>query len=190
MARTASITRDMVVQAGFDVVREGGPDALTIRAVAGRLGCSTQPVLSSFPTSEQLKTGVYEYADQFHSAYLEQPDQAADNPLLSVGMRYVRFAAEEPNVFRFLFQSDGLGKGSVHDLVDNEALAGIVALIASGAGMPEDLARAAFECLMLVAHGYASFLANNALVFQEAHCAQVLTAAFEGAVGVFGGETQ
>lgn len=190
MARTASITSDMVVQAGFDVVREGGLDALTIRAVAARLGCSTQPVLSSFPTSEQLKMAVYEFADQFHSAYLAQPDQATSDPLLSTGMRYVRFAAEERNLFRLLFQSDGLGRGSVHDLMDNEALAGIVSLVADGAGVDERIAHGAFECLTLVAHGYASFLANNALVFDEAHCAQVLTAAFEGAVGAFGRETR
>lgn len=188
MARTARISKDMVVQAGFDVVREGGPDALTIRSVAGRLGCSTQPVLSSFPTSEQLKAAVYESADQFHSAYLAQPDPAASNPLLSVGMRYVRFAAEEPKLFRLLFQSDGLGKGSVHDLMGNEALAGIVALIADEAGVSIAVARGAFECLTLVAHGYASFLANNALVFDEAHCARMLTVAFEGAVGALGGE--
>lgn len=190
MPRTASITRDMVVRAGFEVVREGGPIALTIRSVAKRLGCSTQPVLSSFPTSEQLKAAVYEFADQFHSSYLEQLDQAASDPLLSVGMRYVRFAAEEPNVFRLLFQSDGLGRGSVHDLMNNEALASIVALVAHEADVDEEVARKAFECLTLVAHGYASFLANNALVFEEAHCAQMLTAAFEGFVGVFGGETR
>ncbi len=190
MPRTASITREMVVRAGFDVVREGGPDALTIRSVAGRLGCSTQPVLSSFPTSEQLKTAVYERADQLHSDYLTQPDQAANNSLLSVGVRYVRFAAEEPHLFRLLFQSDGLGKGSVHDLMNNDALAGIVTLVAQEAGVDATVAREAFECLTLVAHGYASFLANNALVFDEKHCAEVLTATFEGAIGVFGGETR
>lgn len=175
-------TREMIVQAGLDVVRDEGPGALTMRAVAARLGCSTQPVLSNFPTSAQLKAAVYERADELHTAYIMQAEPGAENPLLSVGLRYVRFAKEEPNLFKLLFQSDGLGSTSLAGLVAADELTPIVSFIAAEAGVDEDAAREAFACIELVAHGYASFLANNSMDYDESFCARSLEAAFVGIV--------
>ena len=181
-------TREMIVEAGVDVVRDTGPDALTMRAVAARLGCSTQPVLSNFPTSAQLKEAVYERADQVHTNYLMQGAADGENPLLAIGLAYVRFAREEPNLFKLLFQSDGLGSASLAGLVAADDLTPIVSLIASEAGIDEDAAREAFACIELVAHGYASFLANNSMDYDEPFCVRALEAAFVGAVGVARGE--
>ena len=38
-------TRDEIAQAAFEIVREEGHEALTVRHIAERIGCSTQPLL-------------------------------------------------------------------------------------------------------------------------------------------------
>ena len=63
MPPKAKVTRDMIVDAAFDLVRAEGQGALNARAVARRLGCSTQPVLYAFATMEELKAAVYARAD-------------------------------------------------------------------------------------------------------------------------------
>ena len=100
------ITADMIAEAGLAVVRAEGQAALNIRSVARQLGCSTQPVMYHYSTAETLKAAIYAKADAFHSAYLMQEEPG--DPLLGIGLRYIRFAAEESNLFRFLFQSGEL----------------------------------------------------------------------------------
>ena len=44
MPPKARITRDMILDAAFDLVRAEGHEALNVRTLAKRLGCSTQPI--------------------------------------------------------------------------------------------------------------------------------------------------
>ena len=100
----ARITREMIVDAAFAVARTAGAASVSARTVAAALGCSTQPVMYHFATIEELKRAVYDRADRFHTDYLMNTD-AQSGPLLGMGLNYIRFAIEEPHLFRFLFQS-------------------------------------------------------------------------------------
>ena len=41
---TQKITREMIVEAAFELAREQGMEAVQVKAVAAALGCSVQPV--------------------------------------------------------------------------------------------------------------------------------------------------
>ena len=84
----------------FRLIRERGHEALTARSLASALGCSTQPIMYQFPNLDELRELTYQKADVFHTEYL-----LAAGDILEMGLRYVRFAKEEPQLFRFLFQS-------------------------------------------------------------------------------------
>ena len=47
MPPRARITREMILEEAYQIARTEGVDKITARAVAERLGCSTQPVLNS-----------------------------------------------------------------------------------------------------------------------------------------------
>ena len=100
------ITREMVVDAAFDIARREGAESINARAVARRLGCSTQPVMYHFARIEELKRAVYNKTDRFHSEYLLDAREKGEDFLLGIGLNYIHFAIEEPHLFRFLFQSD------------------------------------------------------------------------------------
>ncbi len=70
MPPKARITRDMILDAAFDLVRAEGHEALNVRTLAKRLGCSTQPILYNFAAVEELKDGVYQRAVEFDTAYI------------------------------------------------------------------------------------------------------------------------
>ena len=173
------ITREMVVDAGFALARESGIEAVSVRAVARRLGCSTQPVMYHFKRAEALRRAVYERADRFHTAWLA--DSSGPNPLLEAGPAYIRFAQTEKQLFRLLFQSNEFAGKSLAQLTDAAASA----LPALG-GVAR--AEAVFKYLFLSVHGYASMFANNALVYDEAVIAADLERIFAGAVRASGGE--
>ena len=175
------ITRQMVVDAALDLIRDGGVEAVTVRAVAERLGCSTQPVMYHFATVEELKRAAYTCADGLHTTFLitEMPDE---NPVLSLGLNYIRFAVRQPQLFRFLFQSGYASERSLTEMVDAEALLPVLGAMARGAGMSLEKTKDVFLTVGVFTHGYACLIANNGLEFDEATVAEHLTCAFEGAM--------
>jgi AcrR family transcriptional regulator len=175
------ITREMIVQAGFAIVREEGADALNARTVAQRLGCSTQPVLYQFATVDDARKAVYACADEFHTGCIMQGLEESEMPLLTLGLNYIRFAAEEARLFRFLFQSSGLGNSNVMDLISDPALSPMLAILQQAAGVTPEAARRIFLQLFLTIHGYASLLANNPIPYNENEALQLLDSAFSGA---------
>lgn len=170
------ITREMIVDAAFRLVREEGEAGLNARAVAQRLNCSTQPVMYNFATVEQLRQAVYAKADEFHSRYLLRMD--GDDPMLAIGRNYIRFAAEESGLFRFLFQSNQFKGTDLDTLIRDPAAGPLLEMVADAAGLSMEDARKLFRRMFIMAHGYASLLANNAMEYDEAGCMEDLAEVF------------
>lgn len=180
MPPKARITKEMIVEEAFQIARTQGADKITARSIAQRLQCSTQPVLYYFATVEEIKKAVYQRADAYHSHWLM--DSADDDGMLGIGIRYVRFAAEERNLFHLLFQPGAFSGASLNDLVSAEELNPIIQVLCQETGVTEDAAREIFSTLFVFVHGYASLLANNEMKLEEDQLALSLKKVFLGAV--------
>lgn len=180
MPPRVKITRQMILDAAFAVVRESGHGSLNARAVAQRLGCSTQPVLYSFKTVDEIREAVYALADAYHTERIMPGEGAAGNPLLAMGLNYVRFGYEEKNLFRFLFQTDKFGGMDISALLADEAINGILDVVSAGMGVGREEARELFLTFFAIAHGLASLLANNSMEYDEAQCQRLLENVFYG----------
>ena len=176
------VTRDDIVAAAFELVRKQGHEQLNTRKLASELGCSTQPLLYWFDSMEDIRRETYAAADGFHTAFLMEGIGQADDPLLALGINYVRFGYEEPRLFRFLFQTDGLGAQDIGALLDGPDLGQMIGLVAQEVGISESDARTVFLSLFIAAHGYASLLANNAISFDGQIVSMALTSANMGAI--------
>lgn len=175
------ITGEMIVGAGFEIVRENGIEGLTVRAIADRLGCSTQPILYGFKTAEEIRRAVYEKADRFHTEYLM--DHADPSwVMLEIGLNYIRFAVREPNLFRFLFQSGYAKENSLPGMVESEELLPILEAMREHMKMSMERTKEVFLTIAMFAHGYASMIANNSLEYDEKLAAAHLARAYRGAV--------
>ncbi len=187
MAPKPKQSKEQLLDAAFNLLRRSGEEAVNIRAVAAEAGCSTQPVMSHFPTAGALKEALYAMADGYHSQFIMPEDLQDENPMLGIGLRYIRFAAEEPQLFRFLFQSDRLGTEDVANLTHNEGLKPLLGMLSREAGITEAQAEEAFAAIYYVTHGIASLLANNAMQYDEAYCTGMLSAVFFGVIGAMKG---
>lgn len=187
MPPKSQITQEMIIEAGFQLIRREGAAALNVRRIAEELHCSTQPVMYRFSTVEELTAQIHSVADSYHSEYLMTAECATDDPMLAIGLRYIRFAAEESNLFRFLFQSDKYAGFDLGQLVGAEELAPVFEVLQQEAGITAEQSRAAFEALFLTVHGIASLLANNSMEYDEGHFADVLKNVFMGVIGMMKG---
>ena len=182
MPPKAKITRDMIIEAGLQIVRTEGAENLNVRRVAAMLDCSTQPVMYYFKTVSELKASVYDAANEVHTAYIMAPDSESDNPFLSIGLRYIQFAADEKHLFRFLFQSDSFQNVSFGDLINADGLAPVIAPLCQAAAITELQAREVFEQMFICVHGAASLIANNSIQYDKTHFEELLGKAFDGAI--------
>lgn len=174
------ISRESIVGAAFEIARREGAEKISARTVAQALGCSTQPVMYHFATIGELKRAVYETADRFHTEYLMNVQ--GENPMLSIGLNYIRFAVEETNLFRFLFQSGSVPENSIADMIDSGEMSPVMEAMEKGMGLSRKGCRSAFLVLSLFTHGYACMLSNNGMRYDEKEAAEWLERAFHGAV--------
>ncbi len=91
-----------IVHAAFEIAREKGIDAVTAREVASKLGVSPRPIFTYYSSMDQLKHDVYLLAKQHYGEYIRKGLEERV-PFLGVGKQYIRFAKEEPQLYRMLF---------------------------------------------------------------------------------------
>lgn len=187
MPPKAQITREMIIGAGLKTVRSEGAEALNVRRIAAELSCSTQPIMYQFASMEELKSEIYSAADRYHGEYIMSAELTSGNPMLAIGLQYIKFAAEERNLFRFLFQSDKFANNNIGGLIEDEALAPIFEVLREQTGLTSEQSREAFTALFLAVHGIASLLANNSMEYDEEYFAKTLTNIFLGVIGMMKG---
>ena len=66
------ITKEMVVDTAFDIARKDGMDRVLIKKIAGKLGCSVQPIYSYCQNIESLKAEVEARAMQFVWGFIDR----------------------------------------------------------------------------------------------------------------------
>lgn len=97
-------TKEEIVNAAYELTREKGIDAVVAREVGKRLNTSASPIFTVWNSMEELKEEVWKLAKQKYQEYMEGIFDYAPS-FKEFGMRWVGFAAEEPNLYRLLFLS-------------------------------------------------------------------------------------
>ena len=189
MPPKAKITKGMIIDAAYEVAAETGAENINARTVAGKLNCSTQPVMYYFSTIGELKKAVYAKADCYHSEYLMDIKNSQDGVMLGIGLNYIRFAFKEPHLFRFLFQSNFFTGTTLLEMVDAGELMPVISAMQGEIGGSIKQVKEIFLTVFLFAHGYASIIANNSLAYDEEQIKTHLKRAYNGAILDGQGET-
>ena len=102
MAPKNKFTKEEMVAAALRVVRAKGFDGLTAKTMAEELGTSTQPIFTGFGSMDGVRQEVYATAVRVYDGYANA-GLREKIPFFGVGMQYIRFAREEPELYRLLF---------------------------------------------------------------------------------------
>lgn len=100
MPAKKQITREMILKAALQLLREQGYGAVNIKQLARALGCSTQPIYLSFSGMEELRAQLIPLAVQ---EFEHQMRDGADGMVRLYDLPYITFAKREPHLFHFLF---------------------------------------------------------------------------------------
>lgn len=174
MPPKARFRKDDIVGAALGVAREKGIDAVTAREVARTLGTSVGPIFTWFDTMEQLKAEVYEGAKGVYRGYVER-GLAERVPFLGVWRQYLRFAREEPALYRLLFltRPDGVSGGATEALKFSQDMArdSIMRVYRMDAATADRF----FRDIWLVAFSFATLIVTDDCPYTEAEMLAVGT---------------
>ncbi|MEV0298382.1 TetR/AcrR family transcriptional regulator [Nocardia sp. NPDC050710] len=101
--------RNALVRAAAELAETGGPDAVTVRAAARRVGVTPTAAYRHFTNHEQLLGAAQERAQQSLFGAMAEiletlgPQAHAIARLNAVGRGYINFATREPGLFRTAF---------------------------------------------------------------------------------------
>ena len=180
MPAIAKVTKEMIIDAAFEIAKEMGAENITARTVSQKLSCSTQPVLYHFKTIEDVRIAAHKKASKLHVDYVTNLSGKYERPMLEAGMRHIQLAVEQKNLFRFLFHSNYYTGVSLSDWLTEDNFGSLFSILKRQAEVDNGQAYSIFSQIFLVTHGIASLLANNAMVYDEAYCIKALSNSYFG----------
>lgn len=123
------ITKEMVVDAAFEVARKNGIEKTSVKSIAEKLGCSTQPIYSYCENMDSLRNDVAEKAKAFVREYVSSSVDK-DDLFRSTGHAYVKIAKDEPHIFKLYLFQERKNVSSLDELYRREASPSVAERIA------------------------------------------------------------
>lgn len=185
MPAAKKVSKDAIIDAAVDVLRDGGFSSVNARSVAKKLGCSTQPIYFSFQNMDELKTALTERAIQLHIQRVRESlriHKGNDSRYSSYGMGLVKFAAEEKQLFRWLYL-DGEQKGPYQNDV---LIPEIIGVIMDEFGYSEDVARRFHQDMIYFTYGLAILANTNHLHLTEVEIREAFYREFRALAAIYG----
>jgi len=177
MSPKVKITREEIVNAALEMIRQGGEATVNARSIAAALGCSTQPVFSNFATMEDLRVAMTAAAYQRYLGFIQSEVESGKYPPYKAsGMAYIRFAREERELFKLLFMRDRTYEDTSPTLDFEEA----VQMLASANGVTVEAARLLHLEMWACVHGIGAMLATSFLPLDEELISRMLTDVYLG----------
>ncbi|MGN0628174.1 MAG: TetR/AcrR family transcriptional regulator [Oscillospiraceae bacterium] len=178
MPPKVKITKENIISTAVEIVRESGAEALNARALAAKLGCSTQPIFSNFSSMEEIRGEVIRSADEIYQSCIRNEVEQGDfPPYKASGMAYIRFAEDEKELFKLLFMRDRTGEETGNG---GEAMENAVAAIMKNTGLDYERAYMFHIEMWVYVHGIATMLATGYLNWDWELISKMLTDAYEG----------
>ena len=152
MPPKVSITKELILEAAFKIVREGGLKGLTARHIAKNLNCSTAPVYSTFKNMAELEEEVMKKARELLIEYTKK--EYTEIAFLNTGVGFTVFSRDNKNLYKELFL-----KGEKFIDIVNEADAMLYELFKQDPqhiDLPDEIRKRLFTKMRMFTQGLAS----------------------------------
>lgn len=176
MPPRAKFTREQIVNAALDIIRENGISELTARALGKRLGSSACPIFTVFDSMEEVLTETVKAAKALYNSYVKEGLKATP-AFKGVGMQYLNFAVREPKLFQLLFMTEQTQNPTMENVLpvidDNYPV--ILKSVEDSYVLTQNDAERLYRHLWIYTHGIAALIATNMCTFTPEETGKMLT---------------
>lgn len=179
MPPKAKFTKEEIVKAALQLVREKGSGALTARALAEALGSSSRPIFTTFDNMEEVERETVRAAKELYGEYVAR-GLAEEKPFKGVGKRYILFAVREPKLFQLLFMGERKDISALSfalPALDNN-YEKILSSLQEEYGLGKEVAEGLYKHLWIYTHGIATLCATKTCRFTGEEIGELITEVF------------
>lgn len=179
MARKEMITKQMLLDSAFAMLRKNGPETVTARKLALETGCSTQPIFRIYKNMDELYEELFQSARSFYEDYFDQNYKQNDTPFVGLGLAYISFAQKETNVFKLLFLTPHGEEQTMYDMVNGSNHQGfVIKEIKRIPNLDADKVGTIFMKIFTFIHGMACMAVSGEFDLDEGEIRQMISDAY------------
>ena len=177
MPKTTSITKEIILDAAFELVRKEGFVSLSARSISKKIGCSTQPIYWAYKNMDDLKqeviTKMISYLNKILTEY-----KKTGMPFLDYGLGYIYIAHSEPTLFKAIY-IDNILNLNITDILPNKEILSILKQDVCSVNIPDDKIIETVKKSWFLVHGIASLIVCGMYVYDEEKIEKLLETFFE-----------
>ena len=179
MPKKIKISKDMILEAAFEIVKNDGIEKLSNRELANKLNCSIRPIYYQFENVEEMQKELYIKIEKYLYKFLTS-NMAEDIPKYKqIGINYIKFAKKEKKLFQTLFMSD---TGLTPDAFVSKAgkdYKEIEKLVRISTNLKDDDIKDFHTKMWIFCHGIATLVANGTVKLTDNQIEQLLSYEFQ-----------
>ena len=173
------ISKDMILDAAFEIVRQDGMEKLSNRELANKLKCSIRPIYYQFENVEEMQQELYKKIEQYFYKFLLDNMIEGIPQYKQVGVNYIKFAKKEKKLFQTLFMSDIGLTPDAFVAKDGEDYNEIEKLIKISANLQEEDIKDFHTKMWIFCHGIATLVANDTIKLTDSQIQDLLSYEFQ-----------
>lgn len=179
MPTKIKISKDMILDAAFEIVRKDGMEKLSNRELASKLKSSIRPIYYQFENVEEMQKELYIKIEQYFYEYLLDNMVEGIPQYKQIGINYIRFAKREKQLFQTLFMnSTGLTPDAFVSK-DGEDYKEIEKLIKISTNLKEEEIKDFHTKMWIFCHGIATLVASGTVKLTDSQIQNLLSYEFQ-----------
>ena len=173
------ISKDMILDTAFEIVRQEGMEKLSNRELASKLKCSIRPIYYQFENVEEMQKELYMKIEQYFYKFLLDNMIEGIPQYKQAGINYIKFAKKEKKLFQTLFMTDTGLTPDAFVAKDGEEYKEIEKLIKISANLKEEDIKDFHTKMWIFCHGIATLVANDTIKLTDSQIQDLLSYEFQ-----------
>lgn len=161
MPSLPKVQKELILKTAYEMLIHEGYGAITIKTVAQKLGCSTQPISRQFGSMEGFRKALLGYSIEQLGAFFSVKGEKVSDIVSEIAKEYINLAFDEPKLYKYLYMSEHAEErmGELIGRLRGENTEKIIEMLKKEYSMPEVYAKEYIKNLNYYVHGIASYVA-------------------------------
>lgn len=173
------ISKEMILDAAFEIVKKDGMEKLSNRELASMLKCSIRPIYYQFENVEEMQKELYLKIEQYFYKFILENMVEGIPKYKQVGINYIKFAKKEKKLFQTLFMTDVGLTPDAFILKAGEDYKEIEKFIKISANIKEEDIKDFHTKMWIFCHGIATLVANDTIKLTDNQIQDLLSYEFQ-----------
>ena len=177
MPPKTKFTKEQIVRTALEITKKQGIDAVTPQSIAKHLKSSVQPLYSWFENIGKIREAVISEATKEYDKFLLTEDPRY-NRFKAFGMNYLRFAKEQPHLYKLLFMTERQKDVGIAEASLDRNKKHIVNVVKELHDLTDEQAHDLYIKTWIFCHGMAAFIVTKTVKLDDNDVSEMGTQAF------------